>query len=61
MVTSAPVTDPHRLSATHGKLKATVTDKQDIDVSAGPHKVKLVVVGTARHPRVDVDGFVVLR
>ena len=29
--------------------------------ASGAHKVKLVVVGTARHPRVDVDGFVVLR
>ena len=25
------------------------------------HTVKLVVVGTAGHPRVDVDGFVVIR
>jgi hypothetical protein len=27
----------------------------------GSHKLKLVVVGTAGHPRVDVDGFVVLK
>ena len=27
----------------------------------GPHKVKVVVVGTAGHPRVDVDAFAVLR
>ena len=24
---------------------------------AGPHSVKIVVVGTAGHPRVDIDGF----
>lgn len=29
--------------------------------SKGTHTVKLVVVGTAGHPRVDVDGFVVVR
>ena len=29
--------------------------------TAGTHTVKLVVVGTRGHPRVDVDGFVVLR
>jgi hypothetical protein len=25
----------------------------------GPHAIKIVVVGTAGHPRVDVDGFMV--
>ena len=29
--------------------------------SAGAHKLKIGVVGTAGHPRVDVDAFVVLR
>jgi hypothetical protein len=29
--------------------------------SPGTHKVKIVVSGTAHHPRVDVDAFVVLR
>jgi hypothetical protein len=29
--------------------------------SSGAHKVKVVVVGTAGRPRVDVDGFVVLK
>jgi FlaG/FlaF family flagellin (archaellin) len=29
--------------------------------SPGTHKIKIVVVGTAGHPRVDVDAFVVLR
>jgi hypothetical protein len=29
--------------------------------SVGTHHLKLVVVGTAGHPRVDVDAFVVLR
>ena len=29
--------------------------------SPGTHKVKIVVVGTAGHPRVDLDAFVVLR
>jgi len=27
----------------------------------GSHKLRLVVVGTAGHPRVDVDGFAVLK
>ena len=27
----------------------------------GTHKIKIVVVGTAGHPRVDLDAFVVLR
>ena len=29
--------------------------------SPGTHKVKIVVSGTAHHPRVDLDAFVVLR
>jgi hypothetical protein len=29
--------------------------------SAGTHKIKIVVKGTAHHPRVDLDGFIVLR
>ncbi|MHB8672944.1 MAG: fibronectin type III domain-containing protein [Candidatus Limnocylindrales bacterium] len=29
--------------------------------SAGTHRLQVVTVGTARHPRVDIDGFVVLR
>jgi subtilisin family serine protease len=28
---------------------------------SGPHTVKVVVVGTARHPRVDIDAFAILR
>jgi hypothetical protein len=27
--------------------------------TSGAHKVKLVVVGTSGHPRVDIDAFVV--
>ncbi|MEA2545488.1 MAG: hypothetical protein QOI09_761, partial [Chloroflexota bacterium] len=27
----------------------------------GTHKIRIVVLGTAHHPRVDVDAFVVLR
>ena len=29
--------------------------------SAGAHQLKIVVVGTARHPRVDVDAFAIIR
>ena len=29
--------------------------------SSGAHTVKLVVIGTARHPRFDVDAFAILR
>jgi len=29
--------------------------------TAGNHSIKVVVVGTAGHPRVDVDAFVVLK
>jgi len=30
-------------------------------LAAGSHRLQVVVVGTPRHPRVDVDGFVILR
>jgi subtilisin len=30
-------------------------------VAPGPHTLRIVVVGTSGHPRVDVDGFVVVR
>jgi len=29
--------------------------------SVGPHTVRIVVVGTSGHPRVDIDGIVVTR
>ena len=43
---------------------STVKRRQIVWVSSalsnGSHKLKLVVVGTSGHPRVDVDAFVVI-
>ena len=55
-----------------GVLKATVSASAPTTIyrrilyqaswpSAGTHSVKIVISGTAGHPRVDVDAFVVLR
>jgi hypothetical protein len=55
-----------------GVLKATVNPALSTTIyrrilyqaswpTAGTHSVKIVVSGTAGHPRVDVDAFVVLR
>ena len=53
------------LKATVSAYTATTTYRRDVYAfawpTAGNHNIKVVVVGTAGHPRVDVDAFVVLK
>ena len=49
------------VSLTAATTKTRVIAWQGSVVGAGAHTVKLVVVGTAGHPRVDLDAFAVLR
>ncbi len=49
------------VSLTAATTKTRVIAWQGSVVGAGAHTVKLVLVGTAGHPRVDLDAFAVLR
>jgi hypothetical protein len=54
-----------RFKATINTYSATTVYRQLVYqfswATPGTHRIKIVVVGTRRHARVDVDAFVVLR
>jgi hypothetical protein len=46
---------------THGKTKAKQVVFAANHLANAPHTLRIVVLGTSGRPRVDVDGFIVLR